>query len=51
MKNEAYSSNAAVKAYVDYYIENLADIAAEAAFIPLNESDYEATKTTLAGLA
>jgi len=51
VKNESYSSNPAVKAYVDYYIDNLADIAEEAAFIPLNESDYEATTTALAGLA
>lgn len=50
VKNSAYADNAAVKAYVDFYIENLATIAETAQFIPLNDEDYAATQDALAGL-
>lgn len=45
-----YKDNPAVKEYVDYYIDNLPDIATAAKFIPLNDADYAATKDALAGI-
>lgn len=50
VKNESYNDKPAVKSYVDYYIDNLADIAEGALFIPLNDEDYTKTKDTLAGI-
>ena len=35
MNNAKYNDNAAVKEYVDFYIENLAEIAEVGQFIPL----------------
>ena len=49
--NAKYNDNAAVAAYVDFYIENLPSIAEAAQFIPLNEDDYAATQDTVAGIA
>jgi phosphate transport system substrate-binding protein len=51
VKNSAYNDNEAVKAYVDFYIENLADIAAAGKFIELNEEQYSETKSALSGIA
>lgn len=50
LSNAAYADNAAVKEYVDFYIENLAEIAEIAQFIPLNDSDYAATKSAVEAL-
>lgn len=50
VKNSAYADNPAVKAYVDFYVENLPDIAEAAKFIPLSDEDYSTTQDTLAGL-
>lgn len=51
VNNASYTDDAAVKAYVDYYIANLADIADGAQFIALNDEDYTATQDALAGLS
>ena len=50
VKNSSYTDNAAVKTYVDFYIENLGDIAEAAAFIPLSDDDYAKTQDALAGI-
>jgi phosphate transport system substrate-binding protein len=44
VNNAKYTDNAAVAAYVDFYIENLATIAETAQYIPLNDEDYSATE-------
>jgi phosphate transport system substrate-binding protein len=49
--DKAYKDNKAVKAYTDFYIENLPKIAKAGKFIPLNEQDYSKTKSTLSGLS
>jgi phosphate transport system substrate-binding protein len=49
--NKAYTDNDAVKAYTDFYIENLETIAEAAKFIPLNEEDYGKTKSALASIS
>ena len=51
VSNKAYADNAAVAEYVDFYIENLADIAEVGQFIPLSDELYTATKDALAGLS
>ncbi len=51
LNNAQYNDNAATKAYVDYYVENLDKIAEAAQFIPLSEADYAETKEKLAGIA
>jgi len=51
VSNASYNENEAVAEFTDYYIANLADIAAGAGFIPLNEEDYSATQDALAGIA
>lgn len=51
VNNAKYSDNAAVKEYVDFYIENLADIAEIGQFIPLSEELYSETQSNLAGIA
>lgn len=50
VKNTSYADNAAVKAYVDFYIDNLLSIAETAQFIPLNDEDYGTTKSAVASL-
>jgi phosphate transport system substrate-binding protein len=50
VNNASYNDNEAVAEFTDYYIANLATIAAGAAFIPLNEDDYAATQDALAGI-
>lgn len=47
VSNEAYESNPAVAEYVDFYIENLAEIAEAALFIPLSEDLYSETQSNL----
>lgn len=51
VKNAAYNEKAAVKEYVDFYIENLQKIAEAAKYIPLSEDLYSGTKTALEGIA
>lgn len=51
VSNKSYTDNEAVKAYVDFYIDNLNTIAEEAQYIPLSEELYEETKTALAGIS
>ncbi len=51
VSNASYADNEAVKAYVDFYIENLATIAETAQYIPLNDEDYAATQEALAGIS
>ena len=51
VKNSAYNDNAAVKEYVDFYIENLADIAAAGKFIELSDEQYSETQSALSGIA
>ena len=46
-----YNDNEAVKAYVDFYIENLSEIAEIGQFIPLSEELYAETQSNLEGLA
>lgn len=51
VSNSAYNDNEAAKTYVDYYVENLAEVADIAQFIPLNDEDYAATQDALDGIA
>ncbi|WP_244928959.1 PstS family phosphate ABC transporter substrate-binding protein [Nocardioides sp. W7] len=46
-----YADNAATAAYVDFYIENLAEIAEIGQFIPLSEDLYAETTSSLEGLS
>ncbi len=50
VNNKSYKDNDAVKAYTDFYIDNLETIAKSAKFIPLNSDDYAKTKSTLEGI-
>jgi phosphate transport system substrate-binding protein len=45
--NKSYTSKPAVTEYVDFYIDNLTDIAEAAEFIPLNDEQYGETKSAL----
>ena len=51
VKNAAYNDNEAVKEYVDFYIENLADIAEIGKFIPLSDELYSETQSNLEGIS
>lgn len=51
VNNAKYNDNEAVKAYVDFYIENLADIAEVGKFIPLSDELYGETQSALEGIA
>ena len=51
VNNAKYSENEATKEYVDYYVENLADIAEVAKFIPLSDDLYSETQSALEGIA
>jgi phosphate transport system substrate-binding protein len=51
VSNASYGDNEAVKAYVDFYIENLADIAEVGKFIPLSDDLYGETQAALEGMA
>ncbi len=46
-----YADNAAAAAYVDFYIENLAEIAEIGQFIPLSDDLYSETQSALEGLS
>jgi phosphate transport system substrate-binding protein len=50
VNNKSYKENDAVKAYVDFYIDNLPAIAEGAKFIPLSDALYDDTKSALDGL-
>jgi phosphate transport system substrate-binding protein len=50
VNNAKYNDNEATKAYVDFYVENLASIAETAQFIPLSEELYSETQTALEGM-
>ena len=43
VSNASYADKAQVAEYVDFYIENLAEIAEAAQFIPLNDEQYTET--------
>ncbi len=47
----SYSDNEAVKEYVDFYIDNLAEIAEIGQFIPLSDDLYADTQSNLEGIA
>ncbi len=51
VNNAKYTENEATKEYVDFYIENLADIAETAKFIPLSEELYGETQSALEGIS
>jgi phosphate transport system substrate-binding protein len=51
LNNASYTDNAAVKEYVDFYVENLPTIAEAAKYIPLSEELYDGTKSSLEGIA
>ena len=51
VNNAKYNDNAAVKEYVDFYIENLEAIAEVGKFIPLSEELYAETQGNLEGIA
>jgi phosphate transport system substrate-binding protein len=51
VSNASYADNEAVKAYVDFYIENLAQIAEIGQFIPLSDDLYAETQAALEGLS
>ncbi|UUZ57615.1 hypothetical protein LP418_14185 [Nocardioides sp. B-3] len=51
MSNKSYADNAAVKEYVDFYIENPETIVTAAKFIPSSEETYAETQAALAGLS
>ena len=50
VKNSAYTNDAAVAAYVDFYIDNLPQIAEVGQFIPLDDATYEETRTAVEDL-
>ena len=49
VNNKSYGEPA-VKEYVDFYVENLEQIAEAAQFIPLNEEDYSSTQDALSSI-
>ena len=51
VSHASYSENEAVTAYVDFYIENLAEIAEIGQFIPLSDELYAETQAALEGIA
>ncbi|MEJ7794119.1 MAG: PstS family phosphate ABC transporter substrate-binding protein [Nocardioides sp.] len=50
VNNAKYADNEATAAYVDYYVENLTEIAEIAAYIPLAEEQYGETQDALEGI-
>jgi phosphate transport system substrate-binding protein len=50
VKNSAYTDNPAVKEYVDFYVENLTNIAEVSKFIPLSEELYSETQSRLGNI-
>jgi phosphate transport system substrate-binding protein len=51
VSNSKYADNEATKVFVDYYIENLVDIAEVGKFIPLSEELYSETQSNLETLS
>ena len=51
VNNAKYNDNEAVSAYVDFYIENLEQIAEVGQFIPLSDDLYSETQSALEGIA
>jgi phosphate transport system substrate-binding protein len=51
VNNAKYTDNEAVKEYVDFYIENLADVAEIGKFIPLSDELYAETQSRLEGIS
>lgn len=51
VNNASYNDNEAVKEYVDYYIDNLSEIAKIGQFIPLSDELYSETQTALEGIS
>lgn len=49
--NKAYTDEPAVQEYVDFYIENLTDIAEAAEFIPLNDEQLGETQSALESIS
>ncbi len=47
VSNETYKNKPAVREYVDFYIDNLTDIAEAAEYIPLNDDQLAETKSAL----
>ena len=50
VNDASYTDNPAVKEYVDFYVENLAEIAEVGKFIPLSEELYAETQSALEGI-
>jgi phosphate transport system substrate-binding protein len=50
VNNAKYNDNEAVKTYVDFYVENLAEIAEVGKFIPLSDELYGETQAALEGI-
>jgi phosphate transport system substrate-binding protein len=51
VNNAKYSENEATKVFVDYYIENLSEIAEVGKFIPLSDELYSETQSNLDGIS
>lgn len=51
VNNAKYNDNEAVAAYVDFFIENLTEVAEIGQYIPLSDDLYGETKTALEGIA
>ncbi|MDO9496462.1 MAG: PstS family phosphate ABC transporter substrate-binding protein [Nocardioides sp.] len=51
VNNAKYNDNEAVAAYVDFFIENLTEVAEIGQYIPLSDDLYGETKTALEGMA
>ncbi len=51
VSNASYADKEAVKTYVDFYIDNLTQIAEVGKFIPLSEELYAETQSALEGIA
>ncbi len=50
VSNKSYNDKPQVKEYVDFYIDNLGDIAEAAEYIPLNDEQLSSTKDMLASV-
>ena len=50
VSNSKYAENEATSTYVDFYIENLPQLAEAAQFIPLNDEQYSETQSALEGI-
>jgi len=50
VNNAKYTDNEATAAYVDFYVDNLAELAEATQFIPLNDEQYSETQSVLEGI-